>query len=525
MFTDLSPPFSKEVMDEALGYELSETPDENLPEGLDLDKISELHHRSLEGDKRVIPVLKALIRQHPDYPTLKNYLSVALRQCGKARQAAQVERETLRLHPDYLFARIAEAKRLIKKQDFQKAREILGHGLRLADIHPPGEEIHISEWKNYYTTVALFHIESGDLEAAQGIINALESEDIDPATVKHLTYALMLSRLKKFQERAKEDEKKQIAVKHPPRPKGTVAEVCHEPLHPVFYDLYEFETDFPQEAVDEILALPREEAIRDLTAFLEKGIVNAPFYFRDDDACWEQIHALFLLSEMKAEEALETVLRFLGQHPDFIDFYLGDLISWQPLMGIIGRNLPRLSEWMKTPGLSFKGRDCVLRAVAELPVISPDRRDESVAWLAELLAFYRDSPPKDNILETRLVTNLVDALVTLRAAEHEPLIREVYAKGYVSEFMIGPLEDNLPSLAKPLQLKTNSGHDGMIAYYRSIGHETDPEPEPNPPNPLFDQDLFSPRQSDPPKPKAAASRNDPCPCGSGRKYKKCCMDR
>jgi uncharacterized protein YecA (UPF0149 family) len=27
----------------------------------------------------------------------------------------------------------------------------------------------------------------------------------------------------------------------------------------------------------------------------------------------------------------------------------------------------------------------------------------------------------------------------------------------------------------------------------------------------------------PPRPKKKAGRNDPCPCGSGRKYKHCCM--
>lgn len=25
--------------------------------------------------------------------------------------------------------------------------------------------------------------------------------------------------------------------------------------------------------------------------------------------------------------------------------------------------------------------------------------------------------------------------------------------------------------------------------------------------------------------RAAAGRNDPCPCGSGRKYKKCCLNK
>jgi tetratricopeptide (TPR) repeat protein len=523
MFPDFSPSFSKEVRDEAMAYLLSKEPDENLPEGLDLDTIADLHDRALDGDTRVVPLLKALIPKHPEYPTLRNYLAVALRQCGRERQSFEIERETLRLHPDYLFARINEAQRLIGKQDFVKAREILGGGLRLSDIHPAGKDIHISEWKNYYATVALFYSGAGDPEAAQGVINAIESKGDDPGLVKQLTYSVMLSRLEKLRQSAKESMEKEIRVKCPPRPKAILAEACCEPVHPVIYCLYEFADDFPQEAVDEILALPRNEAISDLTAILEKGITNAPFYFRDDEACWEQIHALFLLSEMKAQEALETALRFLGQHPDFIDFYFGDFISWQPIMGIIGGDLPRLAEWMKTPGLCYEGRSFVLSAVTELPAISPERHGEAVAWLAGLLAFFRDSPPEDNILDTRLVTDLVDSLVTLRAAEHEALIREVYAKDYVSEVMIGSVDDNLRRLPEPPGQKILPGHEGMIAFYRTLRKNQDRPPQPGPPNPIFEQNPFGKPPSAAPETAAAAGRNDPCPCGSGRKYKKCCM--
>lgn len=29
----------------------------------------------------------------------------------------------------------------------------------------------------------------------------------------------------------------------------------------------------------------------------------------------------------------------------------------------------------------------------------------------------------------------------------------------------------------------------------------------------------------PPRPKLGVGRNDPCPCGSGKKFKKCCLRR
>jgi uncharacterized protein YecA (UPF0149 family) len=33
------------------------------------------------------------------------------------------------------------------------------------------------------------------------------------------------------------------------------------------------------------------------------------------------------------------------------------------------------------------------------------------------------------------------------------------------------------------------------------------------------------KEMEKPLPKQKAGRNDPCPCGSGEKYKKCCLDK
>ncbi|MEZ4823858.1 MAG: hypothetical protein R2942_16220 [Ignavibacteria bacterium] len=39
------------------------------------------------------------------------------------------------------------------------------------------------------------------------------------------------------------------------------------------------------------------------------------------------LHAMFMLRELKAEEFLETVLDLLRQNQNFVDYWLGDLIT------------------------------------------------------------------------------------------------------------------------------------------------------------------------------------------------------
>jgi preprotein translocase subunit SecA len=45
------------------------------------------------------------------------------------------------------------------------------------------------------------------------------------------------------------------------------------------------------------------------------------------------------------------------------------------------------------------------------------------------------------------------------------------------------------------------------------------------PIPSWDDGCKDPPGAKPVTPRDPVGRNDPCPCGSGRKYKKCCMTK
>lgn len=101
---------------------------------------------------------------------------------------------------------------------------------------------------------------------------------------------------------------------------------------------------------------------------------------------------------------------------------------------------------------------------------------------------------------------IVAELVSLRAVEAMPAIRTAFADDQVDWTISGDLED--VELGMGLRTK----RDTPRPSYKSVQNDTDDEDEDD--EPLVEQVIRA-------EPKIG--RNEPCPCGSGKKYKKCCM--
>lgn len=525
MLPDFVSPFSKEVQEEALSYELSDSPYEVFPEGLDSDKLSRLYTLTTEGDARVIPELKKLIVRHPEFPPLKNYLSSAYCLRGMDRQAREVEKEMFLLHPDYLFARLGEANRHLRAENWELLRETLGSTLSLRAILPESEEFHDSHWTGYYAMVATYYLKTGNVEAAQSILNGFNHYGFNGEKRDRIQHGLMAARMSDFQRRMAEDTRKEIRVKVPPIPtaaRSLVESGFHSPL---ILDIYEYDDDFPQDLVDEILALDRAKTIVDLETVIRDEIANAPLYLhRCENRSWVMIHALMLLSEMKATEALETVLTFLSQHSDLLFEWFGDYVSWQPVVGVVCEDLPRLAMWMKTPGISSVGRSFAAEAVARKCLAEPARREKTIAWFAELLEYFRDARKEDNVLDTCLVTDMVEDLLDLRAKELAPLISELYDRNLVSEMKIGDLQKVLAELDSPPDRRAKDIPLPMTKFYEKLMRPAGKSGQAS-----LDAGLHEilggggKKVQDTTGIVEIVGRNDLCSCGSGKKYKKCCL--
>jgi hypothetical protein len=143
-----------------------------------------------------------------------------------------------------------------------------------------------------------------------------------------------------------------------------------------------------------------------------------------------------------------------------------------------------------------------MSGLTEIVKRHPERRDECVAILIRTL---------ERATETKPETNgwAVGALLDLHAVEAIETIREAFRLDLVDPSMAGDLEDVEVELglrkkrATPRPLFWHGDSDDWIGVDES----------PVTGGLSFEED-FRPRK---------IGRNEPCPCGSGRKYKKCCL--
>jgi len=143
------------------------------------------------------------------------------------------------------------------------------------------------------------------------------------------------------------------------------------------------------------------------------------------------------------------------------------------------------------------------------------KREELVPYLRELLTGKLEEDPE---IAWAWITTI--KLVILAGA-HE-VIEEARRA-----FHLGLVESPLEYFEKQMEAQ----RDQQLPYF-SVHHET---PLNHPVDELSHWNCFQPKEirktnrvfeiSEPPKPARAGpkvGRNDPCPCGSGKKYKKCC---
>lgn len=506
-----------------------------------------------QGKRDAIQALRFLIKKYPKVAVLKNHLMIAYSAAGKKSRTNKVAREISLKHPDYLFGRISRAQAWLDSANLRKrVPELLGETLRLRDAAPGRSAYHMSEVRSYYAVVALFHLKEGRTNLATKIHNTLldlsgEGDQI----LGNLRAEIFHQNLLKIQDRIKSDEERAIRVRTRPANQEAQPELFTPDMFcPEIRALYEHGLDLPEEKWKALQALPRSDLVEGLEAVLRDSIQRGEDYMKErvewaESEVFFPIHALALLGDMKSTQSLPAVLEVLSQPYEWLDWWSGDMFSsflWQPLYQLMESQLDAVEEWMLQPGVPARGRGLAGDAIKRVAVFQPERRGEVLDWFRRVLEFLRDSPPEHNILDTDLVTSLVCALCDIQAIELRDLIFELEAKGYISEMMLGGREEIESALNEPLPPEKWRPPLELPDLYREMndvfGGQDSPEeadydedlldtfPEERALAPCRDEEPdrdspFYPVQQ-PYKAPPKVGRNEPCPCGSGKKYKKCC---
>ena len=190
----------------------------------------------------------------------------------------------------------------------------------------------------------------------------------------------------------------------------------------------------------------------------------------------------------------------------------------------VGEDLPRalarfgavalapLAAHLADPAHGDWSRVAAAKSISRMGGEHPGTRADCVRHLGAQLGHFAEQSETLNAF-------LVSPLLDLRAVEAMPVIERAFASGRVDESVVGDVED----VQIEFGLKRQREHPRKPNKLTMLGERLREQW----PLPVADDD-FTELEAEPPGlslphlSPPQIGRNDPCPCGSGKKHKKCC---
>jgi uncharacterized protein YchJ len=297
-------------------------------------------------------------------------------------------------------------------------------------------------------------------------------------------------------------------------------------------ELFSTGLDISDEKLESILALPRHLIIPDLERIIEYTVEHGAYYYNLEEYIENLesfiVHAIFLLTELQAQESLPVLLKFLAEDEKMVEFWLGDYITesiWQDIFVLGSNQTDLLLDFVINTSASIWCKIAVFEAVTQLALHYPEKKAQINQWVERVLHWLSLTENHDeNII---LISSFIAAIMNARATEFIDKIKPFFDADLVDEFFTGDWNEVLTEIYS----EANENRKELLAIgarYKlfapfNLDNETDDFTYFNEDWEDGDEDKLyvdGPIKRTEPK----IGRNEPCPCGSGKKYKKCCLN-
>ncbi len=205
----------------------------------------------------------------------------------------------------------------------------------------------------------------------------------------------------------------------------------------------------------------------------------------DDVKVWGPLHAWRSLGQLGADEAAEPLASLFDELGD--DDWLSSELP--KVFAMIGpTTIPALASALENDGIKNRNHIAILECFDEIAQQHPDCREDCVGVLTRVLEKFAKNDPA---LNGFLILGLVD----LGALEAIDLIRRAYTMECVDLSILGDIEDVEIEMGIRDRRATPPPRINHLTGLPQVGTLRH----------------------------VKVGRNDPCPCGSGKKFKKCCL--
>jgi len=286
----------------------------------------------------------------------------------------------------------------------------------------------------------------------------------------------------------------------------------------ILHDIERNTGRFARSAVEAAVSR-REEVTPELLRILEE-ITARTAELPDDDHYMAHLYAMLLLAQFREVRAYPLVVRYASLPGNILDSLGSDFITehlGNVLASVCGGELEGIQSVIENEDAFEWTRGAALSSLVTLVVTGQKSREEIVSYFASL---FRGKLARQG---SHVWDSLVSYSCDIYPEELIGDIEQAYEEDLVNPGYIG-FDEIKRDLAVGkdrvlARLAESSPHrlvDDTVAEMEwwACFHV-----EPNPSVARFAQSA-PPVQFQRPNPKIG--RNDPCPCGSGKKYKKCC---
>lgn len=521
------------------GYAISGDPEEvdskeMVPEAL-REKLYSYYEMAQRGRQNDIHKLIKAIEKYPQVPQLKNYLSMLYSVLGNKEKAYKANFWMVKEHPDYLFGKINLANQYLDEKKYEEIPKILGESMELKSLYPERNVFHVQEFEAFYQISAMYFAAIGDMDQYQKRVDILKQVSPESPILKNVESFKLKISMEKAMERMKEEEPTRTRVKVKAQ-KITKTTEAPDFQHAVIRELYNYDLRIPINIIDKILELPRETLVEDLHRVIEDSIERYGHFRRTIEMGDEEeyppefpIHALFLLGELASEESLPVVLNMLSQSDEYLEFYFGDMVTeaiWEPLFRIANEQMDELKSFIEAPGVDTFAKAAVLDVLVQIGLHFPERVESLAAIFSQLVDFYLQDELPDDVFDKTVIAFITTSVMDLQLDALLPAIKKLYEMGRIDISVNGLWEDymELWEEAPDYSYKREvlSIKDRYLKIVTTWAGYQDTADEPENPSMPDTSDLWGDEANTPVRNEGKVGRNDPCPCGSGKKYKKCC---
>jgi len=283
--------------------------------------------------------------------------------------------------------------------------------------------------------------------------------------------------------------------------------------------------EFPRRELEEIISR-KEEAIPELLNILQ-DVSDHPEKYSEQPNYFGHIYAFYLLAQFRVKELNPLFFRILKMPGEMLEQLLGDFLTeagGRVIATNYDGNIEPLKEMIEDEKVYSYARGQFVSALTILVLNNQIEREVVIDYYQTLL--------RGKSLIQDVFTEVVICCDRLYPVEVYEDIKSAYRNDLIDSWMInlGDIERTLAQSKEEVLSKNTHGYDRLIENTIEelenwhCFHQKDKRGAGNQLEKMFSSEkaLTFRSTNKPIVNEVQIGRNDPCICGSGKKYKKCC---